>query len=258
MLGALAGACALIRPNGAAMVLPIALGIWLAMSTHPRSGATEGRLVARRMGTIALMGGTALIVVAPWIAWASRESGRLVPLSTNGPGTIAAGLEVGGGRDEEVGSTWIPGPARDLATEAMEQQEMNSMGEFIDFLGDEFQEHPDRVVSLFAIKAARSWYGTDSFRWDNLLAGIQAVYATLMVWGLWAYRRRDPQSGYVAFLIATLALLWLGCIVVVSIVRILAPGLMLLVWFVPTGPLWWIRHRRSSQSLMDPESSIEN
>ena len=55
---------------------------------------------SHEFSTVATMAIVAVLVVAPWVWWSSIEDGQFVPLSTNGPATVRAGLEVGGGRDE--------------------------------------------------------------------------------------------------------------------------------------------------------------
>lgn len=245
--GVLIGAAALLRPNGAALVVPVGLAIWWASSGRRarrlhRSPASKGA----RIAAVAVVAGVALAVVTPWVAWASHASGSFVPLSTGGPSTAAAGLVVGAGhRSEESGRTWFPAAARRFARRAA-HAELSSTGDVARFWAGEAAHRPGEGLAMLATKAARSWYGTDSLRHDDAIALVQLPYVVLMGWGLVAAARR-AGAGYAGFVASTIVVFWAVTIAAVSIAIYLSPALALAVWLVPFGPMgWW--ERRSTRA----------
>lgn len=231
-LGALVGIGSLIRPNGIVLIIPCVVSIYWASKYggEIRVERHFGRrgFLSKILVFLVVSGAT----LAPWMSWASVKQETLVPLSTNGPSTIRAGLEVGGGRNEEVGSTWMLPGAREFARRTIAQPQLTTTGAIRRYIGSQLLEHPGDAASMFSMKAIRSWYGTDSFRWDSALALIQGVYLALIVWAV-ARTRRTGGTDYLAFIFLTTALFWFTCISVVSIVRYMVPVLTLLVWLIP-------------------------
>lgn len=246
-LGALIGVGALIRPNGVVVIVPAALALWWASRSDVRSDNTPGEWT-RAVAPIGVLVVAAATITLPWVIWSSVRRGELVPMSTNGPATIRAGLEVGSGRDEETGTTWIPSAASDFATRAARQPRPDTTGEIMSYLVHESRSHPGETVAMFGMKSIRSWYGTDSFRWDNLIAVVQVVYLALIAWGVTRSRDGPGTRCYTAFVLTTTVLFWVTCIAVVSIVRYMVPVLTLLIWLAPLGPISWLDHHPGSRA----------
>ena len=75
---------------------------------------------------------------------------------------------------------------------------LDTLGDVGSFMASELRRRPVGVAELVALKAARSWYATDSHRNERLSLGVQLLYLTLIAYsGVRAYRagRRDEADG---------------------------------------------------------------
>jgi hypothetical protein len=120
---------------------------------------------------------------------------------------------------------------------------LTSVGITAGVMWDELVRSPSAVATLVAIKAARSWYATDSHRREVAVAAVQAVYLVLVVAGAGLAWRRGPAARRLTWLVAGLALyFWVMTISVLSIARYMVPAMGLL--FLLTAPLLDVRSRR--------------
>lgn len=230
-LGLLLGVTTLIRPNAILLAAPI---VYVLSRCQPdvdtgSAPATRYRHIATRA---ILVVGTALIVITPWVTWASVASERLVPVASSAPATMQAGLEVGSGRDEESGSSWIPDGARRFARAAADNPGATT-GEVIGNTLSEAIDDPTGAAQMLLSKATRSWYGTESLERDNLLLITQVLFGTSTFVGWWTIRRTD--SDYATFIAGVLLTGWVTAVATLSIVRFLSPFLIVAVWLAPLG-----------------------
>jgi len=244
VIGILAGLGSLIRPIG----LGIGLVFILAACLLP----PKGRLPRKPVAVMLLVFGN-LLAIAPWEVWAWRVSGRWIPLSTNGPASMFDGLTFSALRQPLD----LPLPA---AVENVIQEyvtnvgEMHTTGRLVQFTAAEIMHHPVAMAELFAIKASRSWYATDSRRLEKESAAVQLLYLVPGVWALIvAGRRKPPQSTFALLVILFTGYFWVMSILTLSIVRYMLPAMALAVTIIAAGP--WVKFFDKQQSYSSVHSS---
>ncbi len=229
--GGLIGAASLVRPAGALLGLVLA-GLAVAWKRDRRT-----------VGLAAVLLAANLAVIAPWQVWANSRSDQAVILGTMGMSTAVSGLTINGRDEAEGREVPVPQAVDDLGRRALARQDdLIDPGGLLAFLRDEFDRAPFSVVGLLVVKAARSWYGTDSVRHEGAILLVQMPYVAMGVWGGWLLRRRRLGSLCSVFI----AYFWLTTVASVSIVRYLLPGLVFLVCLAMVGAahLFEARHRR--------------
>lgn len=218
-VGALLGAAMLIRPIGLGVGLLAPALVWAALSFPAR---LRGRLAA-----MVLLGN--LIVVLPWEVWLYRTTGRIIPLSTNGLPSAINGLTFAldtAGREPIA----LPDDViKVMANIRAHRRELHSMGDLAARLSGEFRSAPAAVLKLVAIKALRTWYGSDSRRLESLSAGLQAVYL-LLVLGCsgFAIHYGGPARRLAIGVWIITGYFWLMTLAVLPLLRYMVPGMGLL------------------------------
>jgi hypothetical protein len=252
VVGALVGVDALIRPQAILLVVPYALALWLRSRQLRRdSGSETPARVSRRWGALALSGVLVLAYVAtlaPWEGWVKAQTGKTVALSDAGPPSIINGLTVGFDRTDERGNANLPSGVAALEKRILaHQKSLTTTGKIAHYMFDQLQDHPVDVIELVAIKAGRSFYGTNSLTHESVIAAVQAPYLILMVAGLiLAWRSGRWRRWLAAFIIMVTVYMWVMTISVLSIVRYMGPTLGLLLPFAALTlvTLWeWARRR---------------
>ena len=252
VVGALVGVDALIRPQAILLFVPYALALWLrSRQLRRESGSDAQPRVARRWGALALSGVLVLAYVAtlaPWEGWVKAETGKTVLLSDGGPSAILNGLTVDFHPMDERGTAHLPSDVIALEKRIVaHQKSLTSTGKIAHYMFDQLHEHPVAVIELVAIKAGRSFYGTNSLTHESVIAAVQAPYLIFMVAGLiLAWRSGRWRRWLAAFIIMITAYMWLMTISVLSIVRYMGPTLGLLLPFAALAlvTLWeWFRRR---------------
>lgn len=240
LAGLALGGAALVRPAGLVLVLPLATWLWWVRRGRPRARP------------VLLVVGAMVALLAPWVVWASAATGSFVPVSDGGRDTVVDGLEVGiGQKGTEEGRTLaMPGGLRDLLEDLSAQDgegELETTGDAVGTVAAEVPERPVAVAQLVAFKAARSWYGTESLRYEPAIAALQAATAALVVVGGVRCWRGGPSRRRALTLVAgVLATSWLLTMAVISLVRYLTPaiGLSLLLGGVALEPVVAAGRRR--------------
>lgn len=220
--GALLGAGALVRPI--ALLLFVPLGVFLVVFAAP------GTPRARRLALAAALAAGQLLAMAPWTIALHQATGRFVPLSSGGRLSMLDGLTIGAKKGREG----PPLPAR--VTALMREidgarPELRSPGAIFAFLGRKAREEPATVAQLALIKVARSFYATDSLRFEGLLLAIQLPLLLLGAAALaFAWRRREEPWRPLAALTILMLLYFLAMtVLVLSILRYLVPAMALLL-----------------------------
>jgi len=236
--GALLGVALLVRPIGVAFVVPMLLVIGV-----PR------RVDRASVARAALFLGALLVVVGPWILWASGQGQGFVPLSTGGRPSVIDGLSYGlPGR--EPGRSWVPGPARSAMSDAAARAAAPRPPSVPSLVGSVARHHPLGFAELVGLKAARAWYGTESERSEWLVALVQAPFLGLTAWGaLLALGEgaRTRGRGLAMLLLGILLATWILTVCVLSIAAYLAPVIALGFALAGVGPArcWAARAGRS-------------
>ena len=239
--GGLVGAAALVRPAGAAVGLVLAL---LIIAWRRDRGGLVLAVVLVAMN---------LVVISPWELWVHHETGEVIALGTVGPSTAVSGLTLVG-RNEAGGRTIaVPQSVDDLGRRAArDQAQLATSGDVLAFLREEADRSPSAVAILFAFQAARSWYGTDSLRYEGAILLIQLPYLALAGVGAWAARRKR----LVGLSFAMIGYFWLTTIAAVSIVRYLLPGMVFVVALAATGTDRILATRRAVPVAVPPRADV--
>ena len=123
-----------------------------------------------------------LILLSPWELWARKVSGQWIPLGTNGPNVLIDGLTFGTVRN--VKPVWLPPKVRALTQDAVAHyQQLKTTGSLAKFIVTKTGEEPIVVAQLFLIKAARSWYGSESHAFEKWILLIQLLYLPFVIFG---------------------------------------------------------------------------
>ena len=224
--GLLVGFSMLIRPIAIGVVIVMSVILWVV-----------GREIAARLRLflvmMLLLG--SLVTVLPWEVWVYSMTNRVVMLSTGGAPSIHDGLTFAvaskGYRQEIKVPEDVAALMQDMLVHA---DKMRSLGEIVSVLTEKLWAQPLTVVKLFTLKAARSWYGIDSGRFEIPIMLIQTAYFVLILWGSGAAWRRGSIPKQLAISIWFLVLyFWATTILALSILRYMVPAIGLLFVLIP-------------------------
>ena len=234
--GFLIGIAMLIRPIAIVLGPVLLIVFWTVRSDLPRSR----RFVFAASFLLAL-----LVPVVPWETWVHGRTGRIVPLSTLGTAGLLEGLTYGVDPDEGR-HVALPSDVEQLQRDILAKQyrELTSVGEIAAYMRQQLLARPASVFKLYVIKAAESWYATDSTRYDRWVLLLQLLYlpgVLLATWVSWKAGGRSRDWTIVAW--ATCIYFWVMTTATFSIARYMVPGLGL-VW-VLLGAIV-VRARRSA------------
>lgn len=214
--GLVLGLAALVRPAVIAVCLPLALATLFV-------GWISGR---RRVAAALLLCVGQVLVMAPWVYWMHHQTGGWFPLSSGGRLSVLDGLTIAV-KPERSGPP-VPADVKRLMTAVDEgRPDFHSTGDVLRFVAA--QDGP-AVTKLVAIKAARSWYATDSLRFENWLLILQIPYLLLAASGLAvAWRQGGARRSLVLIVILVALYFWAMTMLVLSILRYMVPAMALLL-----------------------------
>ncbi len=234
--GACIGAATLIRP--------ITIGFGFVAAALVLTLRRDAPLRVRgALAALILLGNT--LVLAPWERWVYDRTGIVVMVSSAGKKAIRDGLSFAGSKKAFREPVTVPPAAAELVRRVeveWDKGNLMTMRALVTFLRAELAQRPLGVLELFAVKAARSWYATDSHRNERVVIGIQAVYLALIGLAGWrAYRAGGPIRRLACVVFAVATYFWLMTIVALSIARYMAPAAGLLITLLPAilpGRAW--------------------
>ncbi len=226
LAGIVIGFAMLIRPIAIGAGLMLALVIWFA------AHATPARY--RLLLITALLAGN-LLMVLPWQIWVYAKTDRIIPLSSIGVSGIRDGLTFAVNAKGYRTGVSIPDQVRGLSMAFRERlAEMQTLGGLTSVVIEEARARPVAAAQLVAIKAARSWYGTDSNSLETPIALVQLLYLTLIgagTWRLWSAGGVPRQATTGIWLLALY--FWVMTMLVLSIARYTLPIMGLLFILIP-------------------------
>ncbi len=219
--GALLGLGAVIRPAGLVLLPALVLVAWFRLN---------GAVARRALLCLALVGGF-LVPVGLASAWMSSIGGTPVLLSDSPDLNVIDGLSLAVDSREDAESLPMPGDMRRLVIDAKEREdELGREGTLGSYLADAAREHPAALTELVLYKTARSWYGTETFRYEGVILAVQVVFlAFVTAGGVVAFRRGGSWRWYLVLAVAVTLASWISAVAALSIVRYLVPALGLLV-----------------------------
>jgi hypothetical protein len=200
--GLAVGAAMLIRSIG--LPIPFLLAASLLLL---RFRAWGRRVLA--VGAALLVGGA--VVVLPWEFVAYRQTGEIIPLAASGSDGIEEGLRRGFEPSYSGHSVAVPDDVRELSRRVIESTGSEEYGgdrgtlRLLEALLHEARRDPLAAFKLFAIKVARSFYGTSSQepRRERVLLLIQLPFLLLGLVGTGlAVRQGGVRRDYAVVLLA--------------------------------------------------------
>jgi len=222
--------------GGAMLVRSIAAGCGVLLAGVAWLAGPKLRFPLRWALALVIVLGS-LVVVMPWQLWLNGNTAGFAILGTSAVPSVRDGLTFAVLRKGYRSDIPVPDDVTVLMEDLRARwqgQELDSLGQIGAALADHLREHTQAVLKLLAIKAARSWYGTDSGQWENAILAVQVVYLALV--GL-ASRRAWHQGGvYRRWMLSAwlFALYFWGMTTaVLSIVRYMVPALGLLFLILP-------------------------
>jgi hypothetical protein len=228
--GLLMGFAMLIRPMAIGVVIVMSVILWLV----GREIAAHFRLF---LVTMLMLGN--LVAVLPWEVWVYSTTSRVVVLSTSGASGIRDGLTfaVAQSSKDYRQEFKVPEDVAALMRDMfIRSDEMQSLDGVMSVLTERSRIHPLTVAKLFTLKTARSWYGTDSGRFETPSMLIQAAYLVLVLWGSGVAWRRGGIAKQLTISLWLMSLYFWGMtVLVLSIVRYMVPAMGLLFVLIP-GP----------------------
>jgi 4-amino-4-deoxy-L-arabinose transferase-like glycosyltransferase len=214
----------------AMLIRPIALGVGaLLVATLWLVGRDLTVRLRLFLSMMVLLGN--LVAVFPWEGWIYSQTSRVVPLSTiGGIMGVANGLTPIGYKESK-----FPPDVSVLMQDLLDRYgEMDSFGGIATVLAEEFQSRPLLVTKLLAFKAARSWYGTDSGRFETLILLLQIPYLVLILWGSYkAWKQGGGAKQLVISIWLMVLYFWGMSTAMPPLLRYMAPAIGLLIVLIP-------------------------
>jgi hypothetical protein len=222
LCGLLIGFAMLIRPIAIWATLVMGIILWLT---------AKGMGQRFRLFLITMMLLGSIVVILPWEIWVYANTGRIVPLRA---GNLLDGLTYTNPNSYRQGVDAPPEVAVLMQDLIARRDEIKSLKDTIWVVAEELQTRPLAVVKLFAIKACRSWYATDSNRFETENILIQSPYLVLVLWGSLAAYIHGGISRRLAVNIWLMVLYFWGMTTVaLSILRYMVPAMGLLFVLIP-------------------------
>ncbi len=228
-IGLLLGIAMLIRPIALGMGLVVSAILWFT---------ARGTAAYLRLSLIAVMLLGNLVAVLPWQMWMYTHGGKGMLLSTGGKASMVDGLTFTVNTDRAYRlEISVPAEARAVQQAIFDQREsLKSFGDIARVLGEQLRIRPLAVIQLYAIKAARSWYASDSGRLEKVALVIQVPYLLLVLLALGRSWRCGGIARQMAVGTAFIALyFWAMTLLALSILRYMIPVMALTFALLPAA-----------------------
>lgn len=235
--GLLIGASMLVRPIGM-FIAPIAAVLVLVLTRTPP--------LQRRLTIAALLVVGTAIPVVPWEVWLYNANHGFLLLSTGSTPVIRDGLAFASNSADASGTNRhfikryrqgiaVPIRAQQVSADARNNYaSLASTGAILDFLSKELHHNAIGVTQLYLVKAARSWYGSDSQAEDARVLGVQILFLGIISVGVWGSWRIGSYCRACTILcLAFVLYFWAMTTFVLSILRYMTPAMGLLFLLVP-------------------------
>jgi|GEM_PF-2510174 len=233
--GALLGLSCLVRANPQFLIPVLApLVLWIAWSGQGGTTGRRGRL--QRFGRAAALAGLALgtalaaqlLVLLPWSLTQRAQAGK--------SGVFAAPVVYYAYFD---GMRRHPGFEVSDALRADPDPPPLSFDGVIEFNREWLQRDPWALAKLYAVKVVRTWYLSDSGRWDRWILLLHAPWWLLALVGAWRWWRTAPRDPALWLILLVVVYLWGISAAVSGLARYMAPvyGLLGLLAGVALRPL---------------------
>lgn len=214
--GVVFGLAMLIRSAGSG--LPVVSILWVLMGAQPWKAKAAAALS---------LGLGSLVAISPWMLWAYANTGQWVLTGTNARASVWDGLTFAVNKPYRVGEPLPDDVLRLMANINSRQAEAQTLSGVLAIALDELQAQPLAFAKLIALKALRSWYGTDSGRYESQTTLIQAVYLGLSA-AASVILLRKRRARYVVAIWLFVVYFWGTTVAVLSILRYMVGAMGLL------------------------------
>jgi hypothetical protein len=227
LVGLLAGFAMLIRPIAIGICLVMGVILWVV--GHEMTARLRLLLLS-----MILLGNLAAIL--PWVGWVYSTTGRVVLLSSGSLPAIHDGLTFAvrqskGYRVTVKAPQDVVALMQDIDAHSSERQ---SLAGVIMAMLDALRAQPITVAKFLGLKVVRSWYGTDSGRFETQIMLIQAVYLGLVLWGSgYAWRQGGMAKQLTISIWLMVLYFWGMTVLALSILRYMVPAIGLSFVLLP-------------------------
>ncbi len=221
--------------SAAMLVRPIAMLVPFVLAPFVRFW--RGDLTAYRHLQLVffLLAGTALPAV-PWGLWNVHDGNGWIVLGVGGQRAILDGFTFSVRANQE----WrkpidLPDDVERLMRAVDRREaEMKTVRSALRVVADEARQRPLAMVKLLSLKAARSWYATDSRRFDKVILLLQIPFAVLfLVSARAAWRLGGEPRKMIQGATTVVVYFWLMNLVSNSLLRYMTPAIGLLFLALP-------------------------
>ncbi len=214
--GLLLGLACLVWPGGAFLWIPLSIFKFLKVP----------KTFLKKISVLIFITGFWIFPLL-WHIYALKQSGQSIWFSGNSVSSMTDGL---------IHQEWSKLKKYEMSRDAEtfhDQGRLQTASDFIVFYRKEISEKPKEAARFISYKLLRPWYATDSEKYENWTALIQAPYLILGMLGavVLIKEKREPAS----FLILTICYFWLVSFSVLSILRYMIPAMGLIMILVPSG-----------------------
>jgi len=218
----------------AMLVRPIAIGVGLIMAFMIWISYTNTSIRHRLFLSAMLLLGNVMAIL-PWQAWVHAKTGQVILLCRNGVPSILDGLTFSANKLTWREGAALPADVAEISRDILDRsQGVQTFGSLLSLVADETRARPTTMAKFFAIKAARSWYATDSNRFETPTIVIQILYLTFTIWGsLIVWKRGGMPKKMVITVWLMVFYFWGMTTLALSIVRYMFPVMGLLFLFLP-------------------------
>ena len=226
------GVAMLIRPIAIGMSFIIGVIIWLF--------ARNKKLCPKLFLIIMVFAGN-LLTIAPWEGWMYHRTGKIIPLCASGVNAIRDGLTFAVKMKGYRQGVWVPADVRTLQEDINGQyNKLKTVGDVGSILAEKLQTQPAAVVKLFFIKLSRSWYGTDSQKFETLILLSRAFICCLSYGGLgWYWKMGETAKKLAMGIWLIVFYFWGMSIISLTLLRYMVPVMGLLFLLLPA--IWKTR-----------------
>jgi hypothetical protein len=226
--GVLLGCAMLVRAEGIGLSLATGV-IFVVFARRAPLGIRLFRMAMVVLGSV--------VAVLPWEMWAYHHTSAVIPIATSGPQSFCDGLTFAFDRDTRREKIELSAGLKELSLEFLDGcYKASASTEAVAFLFTQARRYPEQVFGLMMLKAARSWYATNSGRADRKILAIQLGYGVMFILATAVSMWRPGTPRVLASIVWALVIyFWAMTIAVLSILRYMVPAIGLLFLLVPAA-----------------------
>lgn len=222
LVGALIGFAALIRPMGLLLPFIFISFIFSILKGNPKR--------IQLLLVVFLLAGV-LITILPWEGYVLAKTGRIIPLSTWGPGAVVDGLTFNSKPSEGERRGFISDDVMGLI-ERVEAGNLTTSTKILHFAAQELINRPTPFLKLIGWKLVRSWYATAQMWREGEILAVQVIYLLAgligIIYGIKFFKDKIRE---IIFLLSIVFYFWGMTILALSILRYVVPAMGLIIIF---------------------------